>query len=188
IGGFLGATGWVIVLGAVQVITDRPLTLDGLDALMSGPMAAKLAAGLAIALALQLLLPLSKSPFVLPGILLAAGVTLHFVLWPLGLSLADAQAAGWTFAPQETASLSLPWTTEGLGQFPWAAVPSLAGDVLAVMFVTVISLLLNMTGIELATRREADIERELRGLGLANLTTAALGGYINCVSVSRTTL
>ena len=72
--------------------------------------------------------------------------------------------------------------------FPWMAMPSLAGDVLAVMFVTTISLLLNTTGIEIATRREADIERELKALGLANLLTAALGGYVSCLSVSRTTL
>src|SRR5262249_16199929 len=60
--------------------------------------------------------------------------------------------------------------------------------VLAVMFVTVISLLLNTTGIEIATRSEAEIERELKALGLANLLTAAVGGYVTCTSLSRTTL
>jgi SulP family sulfate permease len=56
------------------------------------------------------------------------------------------------------------------------------------MFVTTISLLLNTTGIEIATKREADIERELKALRLANLISAALGGYVSCLSVSRTTL
>ena len=56
------------------------------------------------------------------------------------------------------------------------------------MFVTTISLLLNTPGIEIATKREADVERELKALGLANLLTAALGGYVSCLSVSRTTL
>ena len=43
--------------------------------------------------------------------------------------------------------------------------PALAGDLLAIMFVTVSTLLLNTTGIELATRSEANIERDLKVLG-----------------------
>ena len=35
IGGFLGATGWLMILGAIKVLTDHQLTLDGLDALMN---------------------------------------------------------------------------------------------------------------------------------------------------------
>ena len=56
------------------------------------------------------------------------------------------------------------------------------------MFVTAITMLLNTTGIELVTRREADLGRELKTLGVANLVASALGGYVSCVSLSRTTL
>jgi sulfate permease, SulP family len=56
------------------------------------------------------------------------------------------------------------------------------------VFVTVITLLLNTTGIEIATRTEANIDRDLKVLGLANLLTAALGGLVSCTSVSRSTL
>src|SRR5262245_3283593 len=63
-----------------------------------------------------------------------------------------------------------------------------AGDIIAMMFVTVMSVLLNMTGIELETRYEADLERELKAVGSANLLSASLGGYVTCSSLSRTTL
>jgi len=66
--------------------------------------------------------------------------------------------------------------------------PSLSGDILAVMFVTTITMLLNTTGIELVTKREANLGRELTTLGVANLVSAALGGYVSCTSLSRTTL
>ena len=56
------------------------------------------------------------------------------------------------------------------------------------MFVTAITMLLNTTGIEFVTRREADLQRELKTLGLANLAAAALGGYVSCTSLSRTTV
>jgi len=48
--------------------------------------------------------------------------------------------------------------------------------------------LLNTTGIEIATRKEANIERDLRSLGVANLLAAAVGGYVSCTSLSRSTL
>jgi SulP family sulfate permease len=188
IGGFLGATGWLMMLGAIQVVTDHRLTFGGFEAFATVPVMGKLAAALIVALALQLILPLSQNPFVLPGILLVAIAIMHALLPLNGGTLAEAQAAGWTFQPQAAAGLSLPWTADGLRSFPWAALPTLTGDLLAVMFVTTISLLLNTTGVEIATRREADVERELNALGVANLLSAALGGYVSCLSVSRTTL
>src|SRR5262249_31609568 len=41
---------------------------------------------------------------------------------------------------------------------------------------------------EIATRKEANVERDLRSLGIANLMTAAVGGYVSCTSLSRSTL
>jgi SulP family sulfate permease len=66
--------------------------------------------------------------------------------------------------------------------------PSLAGDVLAVMFVTATNFLLNTTGIEIASRTEADVEHDLKVLGVANVLIAALGGYVSCTSFSRSML
>jgi sulfate permease, SulP family len=188
IGGFLGATGWLMITGAIQVVTDVRPTLLNLDAFISAGFAAKLGAGAAVAVMLHLLLPRARSVFVLPGILLAAILVTHLVLLSSGMSLAAAQSAGWLFYPQSAAALTLPWKPAELAHFPWAALPSLAGDLLAVGFVTVITLLLNTTGIEIATRTEANIDRDLKVLGFANLLTAALGGIVSCTSVSRSTL
>ncbi len=188
IGGFLGATGWLMITGAIQVITDQRPTLAHLDALVSGPTLAKLAAAAAVAVVLHLLLRRGPNAFVMPAILLAAIAVTHLVLVLTGSSLAQAQAAGWLFQPQGAAQLMLPWRFAGLGHFPWKAIPSLSGELLAVMFVTTVTLLLNTTGIEIATRTEANIERDLKTLGLANLLTAALGGLVSCTSVSRSTL
>ena len=72
--------------------------------------------------------------------------------------------------------------------FPGGSLPWLGGDLVAVIFVTTISLLLNATGVEIATRREADIDRELRALGVASLLSSAFGGYVSSLSLSRTSL
>src|SRR6202011_101582 len=55
-------------------------------------------------------------------------------------------------------------------------------------FVTASSTLFNTTGVEVATQREANLERELNVTGLANILTGALGGYTGCISISRSML
>ncbi len=188
IGGFLGATGWLMIMGAIQVVTDQRVTLGNIDAFLGGAIAGKVAAGLVVAITLQFLLSRWQNAYILPSVLLTAIVATHLVLPLIGSSLIEAQGDGWMFRPQPAAALISPWQPAELRNFPWTTLPWLAGDLLAVMFVTTISLLLNTTGVEIATKCEASIERELKALGLASLLSAALGGFVSCLSLSRTTL
>jgi len=188
IGGFLGATGCLMITGAIRVITNQPPTLANFQTLLTGANATKIAAGLAVALALHLMTRYRRNAYVLPATLLVATAITHMILFAAGSSLAEAQSAGWLFQPQSADELTLPWKFDDLRHFPWTAIPAMAGDVVAVMFVTSVTLLLNTTGIEIATRMEANIERDLKVLGIANLVTAALGGYVSCTSISRTIL
>ena len=188
IGGFMAATGWLMVVGAVAVIAGNKLTLGNIGDFGAPAMLGKLAAGLVVAATLELLLSRSQSPFILPGVLLAAVAAAHLGFAAGGMSVAAAQGSGWLFEPQHAATLASPWHMQALAAFPWSSLPALSGELVAVMFVTVVSLLLNTTGVEMATRREADIDRELKALGLASLVTAALGGFVSCLSLSRTSL
>ena len=188
IGGFLGATGWLMIMGAIQVITDQRVTLGNIDAFLGGAIAGKISAGLVVAITLQFLLSRWQNAYILPSVLLTAIVAMHLALPLIGSSLIEAQGDGWMFRPQPAAALISPWQPAELRNFPWTTLPWLAGDLLAVMFVTTISLLLNTTGVEIATKCEASIERELKALGLASLLSAALGGFVSCLSLSRTTL
>ena len=188
IGGFLGATGWLLITGAMQVVTDQKPVLANLGAFADGAIAAKLGATLIVAVALYLALRRSKSPFTMPGVLLAALAATYLILLPTGSSLIAAQAHGWMFRPQPVAGLVSPWHADALRNFSWTEMPALAGDVLAVMFVTIINFLLNTTGIEISTRTEANIDRDLKVLGVANIAAAAAGGYVSCTSLSRSIL
>ena len=189
IGGFLGATGWLMMSGAARVIADHGLNLSGMDSLLQPLALAKLGAGAVIAIALYLCLRgRSNNPYVVPGILLAGIAVTHLVLALTGMTLAEARAAGWTFKAPAAVGLTPTWDFDDLSQFPWQVLPSLAGDLFAVMFVTAVGTLLNTTGVEFVTKREADLQRELTTIGAANLTAAALGGYATTISLNRTTL
>lgn len=188
IGGFLSATGWLMVSGAVHVITDRRLERSALGTLLEPTTVLKLAAAGSVALALHFALRRARNPWLLPGVLLLAAVLAHAAFALSGMSLSEALAQGWTFDAPAAIGLAAAWNLDDVRNFPWRLLPGLSADIFAVMFVTAITMLLNTTGIEHVTRREANLQRELTTLGAANLAASALGGYVSCMSLSRTNL
>jgi SulP family sulfate permease len=188
VGGFLGATGWLILLGAIRVITGLRLQFATLDRFENVLTLSELAAACAMALVLYLTWHRSRSSFGLPAILIGGVIAAHVAFWLAGISAAEAQAEGWTFQPPPHVSFMLPWSAAEIGRYPWFALPDLSGNLIAVIFVTASSTLFNTAGIEVAAHREADLERELNVTGIANILSGALGGYTGCISVSRSVL
>ncbi len=188
VGGFLGATGCLIVFGAIRVITGQRLQFATLDRFANLLTLSELAAACAMALFLYLTWHRSRSGFGLPAILIGGIIFAHIAFWFAGISLAEAQASGWTFQPPPHISFMLPWSANEISRYPWNTVPDLLGNLIAVIFVTATSTLFNTTGIEVATHREANLERELNVTGLANMLAGVFGGYTGCISVSRSVL
>ncbi|MDO9059961.1 MAG: SulP family inorganic anion transporter [Bradyrhizobium sp.] len=182
VGGFLGATGCLIVVGAVRVITGHRLQFATLDQFANLLTLLELAAACVMALVLYLTWHRSRSPFGLPIIILGGVIVAHFAFWLFGVSTAD-----WTFQAPSNVDFMPPWSAAQTS-YPWHVLLDLSGDFVAVIFVTAISTLFNTTGIEVAAHREADLERELNVTGLANMVSGAFGGYAGCISVSRTIL
>jgi SulP family sulfate permease len=188
VGGFLGATGCLILLGAIRVITGLKPQFATLGQFANPMTAYEIAAACAMALVLYLTWHRSRTPFGLPLILILGTLAAHVAFRLAGISVTEAQALGWTFRPPPQVSLMLPWSSEALDHYPWEALPDLAGNLIAVIFVTATSTLFNTTGLEVATSCEADLERELNTTGIANMLSGAFGGYTGCISVSRTVL
>jgi sulfate permease, SulP family len=188
VGGFLGATGFLILIGAIRVITGHRVQFATLDQFANLLTVSELSAACAMALVLYLTWHRSRTSFGLPVILIGGVIFAHVAFWLVGISSAEAQASGWTFQPPPKVIFMLPWSLSGLRHYPWYTLPDLVGNVIAVIFVTATSTLFNTTGVEVATQREANLERELNVTGLANMLSGVFGGYTGCVSVSRTVL
>jgi SulP family sulfate permease len=188
VGGFLGATGCLILLGAIRVTTGQRLQFATLDRFANILTVSELAAACAMALILYLIWHRSRTSFGLPAILIGGIAAAHVAFWLTGVSSAEQQAWGWTFQAPPHVSFMLPWSVNGIERYPWHILPDMIGDLIAVIFVSATSTLFNTTGIEVATRREADLERELNVTGLANMLSGTFGGYTGCISVSRSIL
>jgi SulP family sulfate permease len=188
VGGFLGAVGCLLLLGAIRVITGERLQLATLDRFANMLTLSELAAACAMALVLYLTWHRSRSTFGLPVILIGGIVSAHIAFWFAGISLAEAQASGWTFQPPPPVSFMSPWSANEISHSPWYTLPDVLGNLIAVIFVTATSTLFNTTGVEVALQREANLERELNVTGLANILSGVFGGYTGCISVSRSLL
>jgi SulP family sulfate permease len=188
VGGFLGATGCLIVFGAIGVITGHRLQFATLDRFANVLNLSELAAACAMALVLYLTWHRSRNSLGLPVILVGGVVAAHIAFWFAGISLAEAQASGWTFQPPPPVSFMSPWSANEISHYPWYTLPDVLGNLIAVIFVTATSTLFNTTGVEVALQREANLERELNVTGLANILSGVFGGYTGCTSISRTVL
>ena len=185
VGGFLGATGCLIVFGAIRVITGHRLQLATLDQFANILTLSELAAACAMALVLYLTWHRSRNPFGLPVILVGGVITAHVAFWLAGISLGRGAGIGLDISAAARRQLMLPWSAAEIGHYPWHALPDLLGDLSPSSSSRPSSTLFNTTGIEVASQREANLERELNVTGLANILSGAFGGYTGCISVSR---
>ena len=140
-----------------------------------------------MALVLYLTWHRSRSPIGLPVILIGGVLLGHLGFRIAGFSLADAQGAGWVFVPPPQSHADAAVGARS-AIIPGASSPTSPSISSRSIFVTASSTLFNTAGIEVATQRDANLERELNVTGLANIASGAFGGYTGCVSISRTIL
>lgn len=184
VAGFLAATGWLMLSGAVNMITDVPLSWSTLPSLADRPTLIILSATVLWAATLWLATARWKHPLVLPLALIGATIATHAALAALPKDVVAAWAI--MFSVPDGDSPLVPLLTVELSQVDWTALVPVAGDMVAVAVMAILSILLNSTSIELATKADVDLDRELRVQGFANVASAFAGGFVGHISVSRT--
>lgn len=174
VGGFMAATGWLLVRGAVQVITGESLTFSHLTWFLQREPMLHWGAGLIIAIVLLVVTKYYQQALILPGLLLAATGLFYGVVWQSHLPLTTVRAQGWLLGPFPTGNLWQPLTRANLGQVHWQVIAQHSSILGLLVFVSLLSLVLTNGGIELALGRDVDLNQELRAVGIANLV-AGLG-------------
>jgi sulfate permease, SulP family len=188
VGGFLGGTGWLLVQGSFGVLTDLPLRLSTLPALAEPASVARWLPGVVFALVLLALIRRYGHFLIIPIGLAASVVLFYAVLLLAGHSVAEAEAGGWLLGPFPEGGLWQPWMPRALTSGSWTTVTAELGNIAILMLFAALGLLLNAGGIELAAKRELDLDRELRAAGVANLITGFAGGIPGYHALSLTGL
>ncbi len=178
IGGFLGGSGLLLVFGALALMVGAPVSALQLAPLVDPRLLGRWLPGLAFAIVLLIAVRRSEHPLTVPGVLAVGALVFFAALALMGVSVTEATAAGWLLsAPAATRGAlwyPLPWTV--LERVGWSALGREIGNLAVIGVISSVNLLLNATGIEIATRHDSDLNHELRITGLANLLSGAGGG------------
>lgn len=188
IGGFLGSVGWLMLTGGIGVSMGQAFSLDTVLAWTRGEFDVRLLTCLVLGVVIWRVALRFTHVMTLPVLVLGGALLVHAGLWLAGLDLAAARTAGWLLAPFSQTLPAWPANPALLGAVHWDVVAQQAGLMVSAAMVATIALLLSDSSLEVAWNEPADINQDLRALGLGNLAAAALGGVAGGVSISRSVL
>jgi SulP family sulfate permease len=188
VGGFLAGTGWLLVQGGIGVMADASLSLAQLPALVQPATLVRWVPGLLFAIVLLAILR-RYSHFLIVPTMLAVSIGLFYAFLGMAhLSVAEAEAQGWLLGSFPQAGLWQPLPLSALSQVNWPVIFGQLGSVGTIMVIGAVSLLLNASGLELATQRDIDLDRELRSAGIANCIAGLTGSPVGFQTLSESAL
>ena len=188
IAGFLSATGLLIALAGTGIVTGIPVRPANFERLVEADTLIKLGVTLAFTLLIVLAGKRYKGVSTFP-VLICVGIGAFYVgLSAFGLGPSDAQAAGWLFDLDSGSYTWKPWYFETQEPIVWSAYLAVIPEILAVCLITMLAVLINASSLELMVEKDCDLDQDLRAHGIASLVSAALGGFIGSLSMSRTSI
>lgn len=187
VGGFIAATGWLLVTGSIPIMTGVPLDAKSLAVMMRPDQLVFWLPGIAIAAAIFLVIRFARHPLALPGVLAGSLAIYHLVRALAGVSLAQGAAMG-LFSGSEMSVFWAPLAPANFLAADWGALLRQGGSIAVLVGMTLVGLLLNISALEVVTGREFDLNHEMRSAGLSNLLAGLAGGYIGYHMVGNTSI
>jgi SulP family sulfate permease len=188
IGGFLAASGWLLITGGVEVIIGSNLTLSpsSWTPIMSMDFAPQIGIGLCFSLFIVLLRRWMDDFLTLPVAFIVFLVVMDIVLF--GFVPADGTRSLWFL--KAVGALQLWWPLEAMvtHDIDWGMLARSSAEIGAVCGVTAISMLLDVSSLEVARQKSANLDKEYRTNGLANLLASILGGVAGNLSLNNSLL
>lgn len=186
-GGYFAAVGWLLLIGAITMLTGVHIdSITHFLDLFSQNTIWRWLPAVVIGVWLSVM-----SRRVNPGILLGSTVVVtvaaFFGLYAaLGYSPSELMDQGHLIGPfsEQGRSLLTPFTSIAWSQLHFEASFGTAGGVASITLISLLSIILCVSGLSLTTRRDLDINHELKVTGLANITSGLTGGMSALPSLS----
>ncbi len=183
--GLFAASGWALLMGGLKVATGHAVDLGTWP---DRELLLHVAPAVGWAVVTAVAIRRFKSPFVLPGLILL-GVGLHHAAFAaLGLGIDAQREAGWLLSAPGALAPVLVWLPDMARLVAWGALLQQAPSIAAAAAVACLLVLVNVNGLELATRQDVDLDRDLRANGIAALLVGLAGGVMGCLSMTRSAL
>jgi SulP family sulfate permease len=184
-GGFLAGTGWLLAKGGISTMTGTPLGAGWFDSQMLAHWLPGVALGVLIFAAVSRF----QGPLTLPVVLALGTILFYAVAAAANVALSQLDAEGWLVGSVPSGSLlQLPLSPQTLSQVDWGALWSQIPALAPAAVISVIALLLNLSGLELVIKKDVDLNRELVAAGVSNLAAGSVGGLTGYHAISLSVL
>lgn len=188
IGGFLAATGWVLLLGGISIMVDVTPTLDTVGWLLEPTQLLRWVPGILLAGTIIIVLRRTDHVMALP-VTVFGSVGLFYIFAAFsGQPVAALMSGGWLLGPFPEESLWQPLAFSNLTSVHWPAIVDQIPHIATVVLMSTIALLLNGSGLELAIGKEIGLNRELRAGGIGNVLAGIVGGVVGFQQLSLSTM
>lgn len=188
VGGFLAATGWVLVLGGIGVMVDVSPGLQTLALLLEPAQLMRWAPGLLLAGTVIIVLRRTESPLALPAVIFGSIGLFYGIATIAAYPVEHLLAGGWLLGPFPYQDLWHPPALSDVSLVHWPSIVRQIPNMATVVLMSTIALLLNGSGLELATGKEVGLNRELRAAGIGNVVAGSLGGLVGFQQLSLSAL
>jgi len=178
VGGFLAGTGWLLIIGAVGVMLGEPLTFSNISTLFDNSILLMWLPATVFGVVMLVFHRRIDHSLLFPGLIVGGFILFYAVLAVTGTSIEEARSLGLLFEKMSRGGLWRPPPVSFLFDVQWLVVLSQAGSIAAIILVSVISLLLNTTGIELIIKQDVNLDRELTAAGIGNIAAGLGGGVV----------
>lgn len=188
IGGFLAAVGWILLQGAFSIIGDYSLSVDGLGTLLEADHLARWLPAAIFGAVLFVATRVNSHFLLLPALLVGGIIVFYGIVLAAGETVVSVLDDGWLLGPFPAASAWQPIFLEDLGAVDWDFVRREIWHIPTIALVSAIGLLLNISGMEVQSDDEVEVNRELTYNGLANVGVGLSGGFVGFPTISLTML
>ncbi len=175
VGGFIAGTGLLLAQGALGVMLGVTPGMTNLGILFKAEHLLLWIPGVLFGAIVLIASRRSKHFLTYPFLLTSAAVIFYASVWISGYSMNEAREMGWLLGPFPQGALWKPLDVSLLAQVDWNLIASQSSNIAAVAIISIVSLLLNASALELIAQKDVDLDRELISTGIANIA-GGLGG------------
>ena len=187
-GGFMAGLGWLLLKGGFNMMADYPLKLEFLTQWLYPFSILRWAPGVLFAVLILLLQRRYKNDAVIP-IAFVLGLGIFHAIGELNnFSVTEMAEHGWLLGTFRSDNIWDPTLILKLNKVNWQEVSHHVLTMMTLIPTALISMLFNSSGIELATRKPINLNRELMASGFANILASFGGGIMGYQSASLSAL
>jgi sulfate permease, SulP family len=188
IGGFLAGTGWLLVAGSIGTMANYSLEWETIGQLLQPSELILWIPGVLMGFYIYFGERRIKHYLALPA-LLALGFILYFALFFLaGLNLNTGIERGFLLGDIASEIRWEPILYQSLAAANWGLILGQAGSYATLITLSLISILLGLSSLEVDFRTDIDVDAELQASGIANIVSGLFGGVVGYQDLLQTTI